>query len=71
MKRFFIYLTVISTLFTASQDAGSTSGNDDDEKEDEDNPPTDEQEPQPDPDPDPDPDLEQDPGDLEPTDESL
>jgi murein L,D-transpeptidase YcbB/YkuD len=33
MKRFFIYLTVISTLFTACQDAGSTSGNDDDEKE--------------------------------------
>ncbi|HEY1021853.1 MAG TPA: L,D-transpeptidase family protein [Flavisolibacter sp.] len=33
MKRFFIYLTVISTLFTACQDAGSTRGNDDDEKE--------------------------------------
>jgi general secretion pathway protein I len=44
-------------------------GDDEEEEEDEDNPPTDEQEPQPDPDPDP--DLEQDPGDLEPTDESL
>jgi general secretion pathway protein I len=48
---------------------GPNAPGDDDEKEDEDNPPTDEQEP--DPDPDPDPDLEQDPGDLEPTDESL
>jgi general secretion pathway protein I len=48
---------------------GPNAPGDDDEKEDEDNPPTDEQEPQPDPDPDP--DLEQDPGDLEPTDESL
>lgn len=33
MKRFLIYLTVISTLFTACQDAGSTDGNDNDEKE--------------------------------------
>ncbi|HEV7332922.1 MAG TPA: L,D-transpeptidase family protein [Flavisolibacter sp.] len=31
MKRFFIYLTVISTLFTACQDAGSTGSNGDDE----------------------------------------
>jgi general secretion pathway protein I len=48
---------------------GPNAPGDEDDKEDEDNPPTDEQEPQPDPDPDP--DLEQDPGDLEPTDESL
>lgn len=48
---------------------GPNPPGDEDEKEDEDNPPTDEQEPQPDPDPDP--DLEQDPGDLDPTDESL
>jgi general secretion pathway protein I len=48
---------------------GPNAPGDEDETEDEDNPPTDEQEPQPDPDPDP--DLEQDPGDLEPTDESL
>lgn len=33
MKRFLIYLTVIGTLFTACQDAGSTGENGDDEKE--------------------------------------
>ena len=33
MKRFFIYLTVLSTLFTACQDAGSTRDNGDDEND--------------------------------------
>jgi hypothetical protein len=57
-------------LWEGLGDAGRRGGpGEDEEREDEDNPPSDEQEPPAEPEPDP--DLEQDPGDLDPTDESL